>query len=328
MYSAQALDELVEAGRGEEEKQVAQYRALQRQSTLLRVSEEKRSARREARAQEALKVARNRAYWEKMAQEQEQQDRKLRARIEALREQMEAKFQKMFEGVLDGKRYTQQIDDMLDFHDAMEKRKQTQLHSDWEEQVFGKIQSRIQKKLTKKELQRLGKVRRQEYDKFLDTTNKKESLFLDIIIESDYDPFVVNRAGVRYKAGKLDDPTKRVLARYSEEQNMIPSMQGPADAGKAQGKPSRGALDVHMWATGKVESTPHGYFAKLMADPKERRSNAGDADGEGSSADPYASNIDMDHFAYPRGKDAIDAEFPRGKRTDYPALERDQPLIS
>lgn len=43
----------------------------------------------------------------------------------------------------------------------------------------------------------INRRRREEYEKFLDATNRKEGLFRDIVMESDYDPFVPNRNSVK-----------------------------------------------------------------------------------------------------------------------------------
>ena len=93
-------------------------------------------------------------------------------------------------------------------------------------------------------------------------TNGKQGLFLDIVLENDYDPFVPNARRIRSDAGKLHDPMKRVLAKAEEEKGMVDRSHFAAAH-----KPGRETLDVKQWHTGKIEATPHGHFAAMMAAP-------------------------------------------------------------
>lgn len=85
---------------------------------------------------------------------------------------------------------------------------------------------------------------------------------------------------------------------------------GPARPKQRLGKDT---LPVELWATGKIEATPYGTFAKMMS------GSGGGKGGEGSvketkTAATMRSNVVFDHFSYPQGRAAIDAEMPRGKR--------------
>ena len=134
------------------------------------------------------------------------------------------------------------------------------------------------------------------YDKFLETTNLKGSVFRDIIIESEYDPLIPNRNCIKITTDRLKDPIKRSVQRTQEEKGL------PNE--KIQ---IRETLDVEVWATGKIEATPHGFFAKMMSDKnKNRPVNMS-----------QASRIDkcLDQYNISQGRAELDKEFPAGKRT-------------
>ena len=63
-------------------------------------------------------------------------------------------------------------------------------------------------------------------------------------------------------------------------------------------------LDIREWATGKIEDTPHGFFAKMMdATPR--------APGEKKTSKTYDSKVPFDHYDVQK---SLDGEFPRGKK--------------
>ncbi len=70
-------------------------------------------------------------------------------------------------------------------------------------------------------------------------------------------------------------------------------------------------LPVELWATGKIEATPYGTFAKMMSSNGGSKSGA---EGVDKSTATMRSSVVFDHFSYPQGRAAIDAEMPRGKR--------------
>ena len=85
----------------------------------------------------------------------------------------------------------------------------------------------------------------------------------------------------------------------------------------------RETLDVLQWGTGKIEATPHGFFAKIMAQQKNAGANPGGATVDKRESKTYASHIPFDHYNVPKGKAVTDTEFPVGKRTKPPPLPDD-----
>ena len=108
----------------------------------------------------------------------------------------------------------------------------------------------------------------------------------------------------------LKDPIKRSVQRTLEEQGITKSVVHP-----------RETLNVLEWATGKIEATPHGFFAKMMK--------------EGRSANPKKSktmeskiSMCLDQYNISRGMAVLNKEFPAGKRTKHPPKKREPPMIS
>ena len=83
----------------------------------------------------------------------------------------------------------------------------------------------------------------------------------------------------------------------------------------------REVLDVTLWGTGKIEATPHGFFAKIMKQQKNAGARSEVADKRESKT--YASSVPFDHYNVPIGKAITDTEFPVGKRTAPPPLGLD-----
>lgn len=67
----------------------------------------------------------------------------------------------------------------------------------------------------------LNRRRCKAYQDFIDQTNKKPSIFRDIIIESEYDPLELNRNCIKIRTPYLKDPVKRALQRTEEEQAIL-----------------------------------------------------------------------------------------------------------
>lgn len=168
---------------------------------------------------------------------------------------------------------------------------------DWNTNVHGEIQKRISKKVNSIDSKELNRRKNDDYDKFIEITNRKPAIFRDIIIESEYDPLEPNRRAIVAKTGVLKDPTLMQLRKMEEEAAMIPGMAKTAR--KTGGKDT---LPVALWATGKIEGTPHGRFSKMM----------GSGGGKGNPTSK--SSVVFDDFKYPTGPASLDSELPLGKR--------------
>lgn len=144
----------------------------------------------------------------------------------------DAYYLKLCHDLEDADKLSQELKDRIDLKDASDERKRQKMFLEWTEQVYDKINgpinasldqivrrsrlglnSYLQYRQGKKELNRR---RREAYQTFLDTSNKKGALFRDIILESEYNPLADNPP-IRSKCASLDDPCSRVLIRRKQE---------------------------------------------------------------------------------------------------------------
>ena len=87
-----------------------------------------------------------------------------------------------------------------------------------------------------------------EYNKYIEATNKKAGgLFLDTIDVREYDPRVLNKAGLKSRLEPLSDPTKRIIQKQLEETNLLSTDK------MEHGGRTREMLSVLQWGEGKIE---------------------------------------------------------------------------
>ena len=203
--------------------------------------------------------------------------------------------------VEESKKFLDCVDRNLKMNDETNFNNTRRQFEDWNIQVHGKIQMNIAKQLDAISSKDLNKMKNEDYEKFLDISNRKPAIFRDIIIESEYDPLEPNRRAIKARTGILKDPILMLGRKHADEAAML---------GESTGKKSivmtgtKVTLPVELWASGKIEGTPHGRFMKMMnAKPK--------------LTDTMTSNLVFDDYSYARGKAAVDAEMPKGKRA-YP----------
>ena len=170
---------------------------------------------------EAKKVLRNREYWREQSRLQLESSKQIKERLERRKEQRRVLFEKRFDAIMHGNDFIKDVHNTLALHDQMAQRKRENLYRQWEEKVFQPIQRQIKTQMDRRDNAFVARRRREEYENFLASTNKKTSLFLDIIIESDYDPLAINRMSIKYNDAKLDDPTKKLQRKREEEDQTL-----------------------------------------------------------------------------------------------------------
>lgn len=219
--------------------------------------------------------------------------------IEKKRERREALFPVLLANVEKSKAFLSTVEKEMDLAEEAKRNKVRRQFEEWNTQVHGTITQRIAKQIDAMDRKALNRRKNDDYEAFLQVTNRKPAIFRDIIIESEYDPLEPNRHALKARTGRLVDPVKLGLQKASREANML---GGPVRK-EVLGK---NTLAVEQWAAGKIEATPYGTFAKMMSDKGAQQST-------GQSA-TMKSSIHFDHFAYPRTNAAADQEMPKGKR--------------
>jgi hypothetical protein len=229
-------------------------------------------------------------------------DRQVREQLVVNNLRREEKFQRQYSSIMEGKELAARIKKQQDLEDQAELNKKMRMFDEWNLEVYGKIQSRVNEKLDAVSTNEITSRRNEEFQKFLNTTNTKGAIFRDIIIESEYDPLEPNRNCVKVKSDDLVDPTSRVLDKARDEKHMLASKATLQNAKKCH---TREVLDVVDWGTGRIESTPHGFFEKMMS-----KSTQAPKPVSGT----FKSMVKFDDYQFERGIAPLQAEFPKGKR--------------
>lgn len=219
-------------------------------------------------------------------------------------EKKDINFKSMLSDIESAKELLKTVDYSLKLQDEANHNKVRRQFEDWNTTVHGRIQGDITSQVNSIDYKELNRIKNENFQKFLDITNRKPAIFRDIIIESEYDPLEPNRNTVKAITGKLRDPCRMVLQKREEEESMLSPTNGLTN--RSQLNRTRYTLPTEQWLTGKIEATPHGIFEKMMKEnpnkPVPKVNN---------------SKVTFDDFAYKTGKEVMDKEMPRGKK-NYP----------
>ncbi|KAL3669246.1 hypothetical protein V7S43_005628 [Phytophthora oleae] len=244
--------------------------------------------------------------------EQEAMEKKLAEiiaeNIQRQKSKKEGQYLKLQQEVEDGKLLAKELHEKLELQEQSKARQFSRMHEEWTTEVYHKLNDPILTKVQTMDGKQRSAEKAEAYQKFLNITNKKGGLFRDIIIESEYNP-LSDAKFINHRA-KVDDPVKRVMRRREEEDaiardganmsNESPSVQNEQYVGRPDN------LDVKLWSKGVYESTPYGYFHKMMNST---------ASSEGSKT--YASRVKLDHYNIEKGSEVLRQELPKGKRTTF-----------
>lgn len=236
---------------------------------------------------------------------QAEASRAVRERIEENKARKERRFQARRGDIARGRELAEEIDEYLTLYESEARLKQKKQFDDWNSNVYGAIREQICDKLDAVDPRVRNERRRREFQQYLDVSNTKGAIFRDIILESEYDPLEPNRRCIKYDSDKLRDPVKRVLDKHAEEAELLSPRK------KKNAVTVREMLQPTAWGAGKIEATPHGYFARLTDDAcRDKRRDQ-------NRSKTHSSRVLFDHYNVAIGPDATNSEFPLGKRTSY-----------
>ncbi|KAG9393844.1 flagellar associated protein [Carpediemonas membranifera] len=178
-------------------------------------------------------------------------------------------------------------------YDKEVRRRKKALHSEWEQQVFDPIQSRIREKVAPRK-EELMKQKRELYDQYLSTVARKKvgGVYRDILID-DYDPLKW-RAEDTKASVRIDDPLDRPLRKMVTEHVKVglpkPKKQAP-----------RQTVPIERWD--HPETT--GLIGVVVEKTKE--------------PNPMSkSSVRIDHYDVPRGNEHARGDFPAGGKSIKP----------
>ena len=232
--------------------------------------------------------------------EYEEMMRNIRARSatkgEAFAEEEDRRMERLLKHIATEEEWVQSIERKLQMREAQCFARQSELAREWGSKVFRNIQRQIEEQLAARSVEKIRERRLALMEEFIQIEKRKDGgIKLDIIIESEYDPFLGHKSLMKYKMNDLNDPLKQEVNAL----NMLPN-------GKLKPKPKMGrdSLDVRLWD--RLDATPFGRFDRLLLEhPPEPRT-----DGEGFS------RVNFDHYQVATDRATLDREFPRGKRID------------
>ena len=207
----------------------------------------------------------------------------------------------MLANVTKANNFLKTVDKDLNLIDETLKNKTRRQFDDWNKSVHGKIQQRISEQVNSIDSKSLNRLKNEDFSKFLSITNRKPAIFNDVIIEAEYDPLEPNRRCIQARTGYLKDPCDIDAQKAETESSMLGIKQPKQKLGKD-------TLNVELWRSGKIEGTPYGSYAKMMNKQKDGGGHAS------KTANKGRSNLVLDHFDYPTGRESVDKEMPRGKR--------------
>uniref|UniRef100_K3W8N9 Uncharacterized protein n=1 Tax=Globisporangium ultimum (strain ATCC 200006 / CBS 805.95 / DAOM BR144) TaxID=431595 RepID=K3W8N9_GLOUD len=229
----------------------------------------------------------------------------------------EAQYMQLWKEVEDGKALAAELHEKLQLQEQSKSRQIQRMHDEWTTGVFQKLNEPVLNKVQAMDSKELSLSKHETYQRFLDITNKKGGLFRDIIIESEYNP--LNDVKYLSNRSKIDDPVKRVIRRCEEENaiardgaNLSRESHDSALSDSSTYRPGKDLigrgdnLDVKLWSKGVYESTPYGYFHKMMS-----------STANAESSKTYASRVKLDHYNVDTGPEVVQQELPRGKRTNF-----------
>ena len=158
------------------------------------------------------------------------------------------------------------------------------------------------------------------FDQYIDAARGK-TIYLDVIIESEYDPMAAQehchqldtRPKSMWVPNGFQDPMVEQIDKVMEIHN------GGRHLPQMQKCPGRQGLSLREWASGQIESTPHGFaamfFTKSLME-KNLTFDQKEAKNPKNKSKLLREGV-MDHYNVAYGSAAVLAELPKGKRAGY-----------
>lgn len=256
---------------------------------------------------------------EKNAADIEALKRNLKWRIADAHAERDAREAKRLKDIKDEQEgFVAQVDDFLENKAEQAHLASKELYAVWEREVYNRIEGQIAKRIGDRSNEEINSRLRHQMNNYVDAVQEK-TLFRDIIIESEYNPFEAKadliKVDARPRSETVWDGIKDPLDEQIEKMMEIHQKKTKAEMpikGREPGKPT---LPLNEWATGVIEDTPHGFANKLFE--KQLRNAKVDPATDKTLQQRRRRNkttLTMQHYSYARGKEAVSAEYPKGKR--------------
>ena len=187
--------------------------------------------------------------------------RRRAARAVKAHERFEAMMSSVMEGMEASDGIVARMDDAVYKCDSALAKKQREIHDEWEELVFDKIQRQIKRHVDGLDAEELSSSLQRDSETYTTTVREKQrahpkaGVYLDAVLGYDYDPFESRRRAFKYRINSLDDPTKRDVHKPLKE--AIEAGRLDAARAKAAVVP-RETLESKFW--NNLAYTPHGRY--------------------------------------------------------------------
>lgn len=231
-------------------------------------------------------------------------------------------------------------DDLVYARELELSKKLTQIHKEWEETIFNKLQSQIKKHVDGVDCETLSSRLRADATAYENAVTRKQAVnknagvFLDSVIGHDYDPYASRRkpgsGPFTAVVDSLRDPSKRDIYKPIKEQIAAGRIKD-ATAALAKVVP-RDTLAIKFWHN--LEYTPYGRYTDKDGEqlPASASIKGFFRQGQDMWNKHSAANV-RDEYTYPVGEEGIrvanDEYFAaqrggaRTKRTEFNAAPGD-----
>jgi hypothetical protein len=242
--------------------------------------------------------------------------RRRAARAVKAHERFEALMSSVMEGMEASEGIVAQTDDAVYKRELELAKKHREIHDEWEERVFDKIQRQIKRHVDGVDAEELSARLQRDNETYTMTVrekqraNPKAGVYLDAVLGYDYDPFEPRRHAFKYRINSLDDPTKRDVHKPLKEAIEA----GRLDAARAMAAVvPRETLESKFW--NNLAYTPHGRYTDELGNLLPP-----DADIPGffkQGEDKWNKHSDAnrrDDYDYPKGNEHAQREYFEASR--------------
>lgn len=126
--------------------------------------------------------------------------------------------------------FVKEVDRFIDDKAALDTQKKKMLFKKWSERVYSPVKEKINEEMTGPNYRSLDRRKRDIYKEYLDYSNRKGVVFLDVMSPEEYDPLILNAnrpAPLKAITKKLDDPLiSQGTTRLEEDRTVVRCVTG------------------------------------------------------------------------------------------------------
>lgn len=230
--------------------------------------------------------------------------RRVKEKHERRGEAKERRFQRMLDELDAGQAIKDETTEYLELRDQANKRSKQQLYKDWCKSVYNPLQRDIKQALDSVPCSEIENRRREAFAEYIDTVNRKEGVFRDIIIETDYNPLKNRGKYLKYDRSKYDrvDPLHKDVTQIDQEAALIYALDPTATRIEPKAKDT---LDILLWD--KLDCTPFARYGTGETEVRHKKVVPGATEFNGAT-------IELSHYKISKDPVLMKSQyFPGGK---------------